>query len=168
MWTVEKLTAECQKLSDQFNDRFDIPVTINSRLTTTLGRCRSMRQYSDWAPIELQFSKKMLESSSEEKVLSVIQHEWAHYYVVKTTRENHGHDYVFKDICARIGCQNNQRVFKGVDLKETETKFKYEVWCPDCNKNVATFKRRCKTIENIEHYRCQNCGCRMLYYKQNW
>ena len=53
MWTVEKLTAECQKLSDKFNDKFDIPVTINGRLTTTLGRCRSMRQYSEWAPVEL-------------------------------------------------------------------------------------------------------------------
>lgn len=169
MWTVEKLTAECQKLSDKFNDKFDIPVTINSRLTTTLGRCRSRYINPEiMVPFEIQFSKKFLESSSDSDIISVIQHEWAHYYAVKSTKEKHGHDSYFKSICEKIGCQNDQRQLKGGSSSEGERKFKYEVRCGDCGKLVATYNRMCPTLKNIRSCRCGLCGGKALYYKQNW
>lgn len=168
MWTVEKLTTECQNLSDKFNDKFDIPVTINSRLTTTLGRCRSRRDMADqWAPFEIQFSKQFLENSSDSDIISVIKHEWAHYYAVKSTKEKHGHDSYFKNICAKIGCQNDQRQFKGITSNE-EKKFKYEVWCGDCGKLIATYNRMCPTLKNIRACHCGLCDGKALYYKQNW
>jgi predicted SprT family Zn-dependent metalloprotease len=168
MWTVEKLTAECQKLSDKFNDKFDIPVTINGRLTTTLGRCRAMRVNSeDILPCEIQFSKRFLENSSDVDIIGVIQHEWAHYYATKSTKAPHGHDSYFKEICAKIGCQNDQRQFKGI-APDSEQKFKYEVYCGDCGKLVATYDRMCPTLKNIRSCRCGLCNGKALYYKQNW
>ena len=168
MWTVEKLTAECQKLSDKFNDKFDISVSINGRLTTTLGRCRSKRvNGEETLPFEIQFSKQFLESSPDTDIIAVIQHEWAHYYATKSTKEPHGHDSYFKDICARIGCQNDQRQFKGIAPSE-EKKFKYEVYCGDCGKLVATYTRMCPTLRNIRSCHCGLCGGKALYYKQNW
>ena len=149
--------------------KFDISVTINGRLTTTLGRCRSRKvNEEEILPFEIQFSKKFLESSPDTDIIAVIQHEWAHYYATKSTKEPHGHDNYFKDICARIGCQNDQRQFKGIAPNETERRFKYEVHCDKCNKVVATYNRMCATLKNLDFCSCPICGSRRLWYRQNW
>ena len=168
MWTVERITEECQKLSDKFNDKFNIPVKINGRIKKTLGRCRSISEMGICKPILLEFSKDMLLTASDAEIYAVIQHEWAHYWATKSTKEHCGHDYRFKAICAAIGCANDKRVFNGYSSQTEIKKYKYEVWCPDCGKAIAFFTRRCKTIEELDECRCKNCGCKKLYYKQNW
>jgi predicted SprT family Zn-dependent metalloprotease len=168
MWTIDRLKEECQNLSNKFNDNFNVPITINNRLTTTLGRCRSRKINSEqFEPFELQFSKKFLEKSVDEDIISVIQHEWAHYYVTKITKEACGHNNRFKEICAAINCQNDQRVFKGI-APNSEKKFKYEVHCKNCKKVVAHYNRMCPTLRNIEYYQCSYCEGKELFFKQNW
>ena len=101
---------------------FNIPVKINKRLTTTLGRVKWVGNTETITPISMEFSYQFLKTSTPECIDEVIKHECAHYLVTIETRQNHGHDKVFKEMCKRIGCTNdttNYNNLKRIVPKET-------------------------------------------------
>jgi NHS family xanthosine MFS transporter len=104
MYDINKIEARCKELSAAVGDTFDIPVQLNGRLTRTLGRVHQEKKGEKWHSVKMEISKALLATATDESVRSVIDHEWAHYYVTKLTGESHGHDAEFKKVCAMIGC----------------------------------------------------------------
>jgi predicted SprT family Zn-dependent metalloprotease len=165
MWSKERVIAECEKISISMNDNFNIPVLINGRLVKTLGRVYSEFQCGKYAPTRMEISKVLLETASDADIIKVIQHEWAHYMVIKNTGEPHGHDKVFKAMCARIGCTNDGT---STDIEREEGVYKYTVICNTCKKTIGGYTRMCPTLRNIKNCWCKTCGRFDLSYVQNW
>lgn len=168
MFSMEDIKKELNRLSAMVGDKFDIPVSINGRLTRTLGRVHSECHNDVWFPVRMEFSRQFLESSTDASIISVIQHEWAHYYVTKNTGESHGHDATFKAMCARVGCTNDTPSTK-VERTVSESKlFKYQVWCPTCQEYISGLSRMCNSLRYIDQCTCKRCGNGGLSYVQNW
>jgi predicted SprT family Zn-dependent metalloprotease len=154
------------KISVSMEDAFDIPVLINGRLTKTLGRVFFEFQSGKYIPTRMEISKKLLETASDEDIIKVIKHEWAHYMVIKNTGEDHGHDSVFKAMCARIDCTNDGPTTH-IEGEEEEV-YKYTVICNTCKKTVGGYTRMCPTLRNIQDCWCKTCRKFDLTYVQNW
>ena len=168
MLTVKDIEKICQEFSDMVGDTFDLPVSINGRLTRTLGRvCTLRNRETGYVTLQrMEISRQLLETATEESIRDVIGHEWAHYYVAKTTHESHGHDYEFKQACALIGCTNDTPV---TQVERTvEMRSKYEIYCNVCNETVGHFSRWCKTLDIIDYCTCNTCKQNKLKIIQNW
>ena len=168
MWTVEDIKARCQEMSDIVGDTFDCPVRINSRLTRTLGRVDSIKCNGHWENEVLQISKQLLSTSTDECIKSVIDHEWAHYYATKSTGENHGHDTLFREICAKIGCTNDGTKTHVDRTVASNTIYKYQVYCSTCDDFIAGYSRMCSTLKNLKSCTCKKCHTNNLTLIQNW
>lgn len=165
--TITEITKICQDLSNKYNDTFDIPVTINKRFTSTFGRVLSkpIEEDNEWyQPIKLEISASFLQKATYDSIISVIKHEWAHYYLIKTTGYPHGHDTKFKALCAEIDCEGSSTY-----MPETSAPmFKYTVYCNTCDKVLGHYSRMCGTLKNIADCRCAKCGEANLSYTQNF
>lgn len=165
MWTIEKVREELDKLAAADGLGYiKVPVTVNSRLTATLGRVKYMGLGNKtYIAKSIEFSKELLETGTDNDVMNVIKHEYVHYFLVETTNVNHGHDHVFKDKCKAIGCEH----IKTHNPLENEGRFKYEVWCEECGL-VATYSRMGKILKNLNDCRCGKCKKPGLKMIQNW
>lgn len=170
MFTLEEIKAELNRLSEMVGDTFDIPVMINGRLTRTLGRVvMTINRGTGYCKNErMEFSKQMLETSTRESIISVIQHEWCHYMVTKETHQDHGHDRIFKAMCARIGCDNDKTTTKVERTVAANKLYKYTIWCDTCKQDIGGYSRMNKTLQNIQLCTCKKCGTNKLSYTQNW
>ena len=139
-------------------------ITLNSRLTRTLGRVFSNYQGKDLVPTKVEFSKSFIETSTDECIHQTILHEAAHYIAVKRSKVDHGHDAYFKQICAEIGCYEDKTQSHVDRLVGAPSPYKYLVFCPNCG-HMASRTRKCKLITHIENYSCGKCGSK-LYYKE--
>ena len=168
MFTIERVRVELNKLSqkDGIGDII-VPVEINGRLTRAMGRVKFEKDsYDVCTPMKIEFSRKLLENASEEDIMQVIKHEYAHYYILVETATDHGHDAVFKRKCAEIGCTHDAATNHIDGFSKAESK--YEVWCDDCQKIIGKYSRRCKTIDNIKYCTCGRCHGSNLRLVQNW
>jgi predicted SprT family Zn-dependent metalloprotease len=165
--TVAEITEICQELSDKYDDTFDIPVTINKRFTSTFGRVLSEPIAEDndyYQPIKLEISASFLQKATYDSIVSVIKHEWAHYYLIKSTGYPHGHDAKFKALCAEIDCEGSATY-----IPETSAPLmKYTVFCRTCNKEVGYYSRMCGTLKYLDECFCAKCGEKNLTYIQNF
>ena len=168
MWTVEDIKVRCQEMSDIVGDTFDCPVKINGRLTRTLGRVTANWVDKRLENESLEISKALLETATDESIKSVIDHEWCHYYLNKTTGEAHGHDKMFKQLCARIGCTNDGTSTHVDRIVGEEAIYKYQVYCATCDEFVAGYSRMNKTLRNLNRCTCNKCKTSNLSYVQNW
>ena len=161
--TTMQIRKMCKGLSNSKGDKFDIDVTINSRLRTTLGRVLST-EYTDgtFEPLELQISEKLLLNATDEEIDKVIKHEWVHYYLLKTTAKNHTHDSIeFIELAEEVGGSTGATT----EIESYTQTYKYIVKCPCCGKEYG-YNRKCKIINDIEHYSCSICGNKNLIVNQ--
>ena len=168
MWTIEQVKIELDKLrvADGL-PVIQVPINANGRLTRTLGRVRFSRYSCE--PICIEFAQRLLDNGTDNDIINVIKHEYAHYYLLVVTGENHGHDALFKQKCREIGCTHEKTHNKLESSDDdTEQEYKYEVWCDDCHKMIGTYSRICKTLRNIEYCQCGVCRGSNLRVKQNW
>jgi predicted SprT family Zn-dependent metalloprotease len=165
MWTIDRVINELNKLAAADGLGYiKVPVTVNARLTSTLGRVKYIRIGGDtYIAKAIEFSKHLLETGTDNDIMNVIKHEYVHYFLVETTNVNHGHDRVFKDKCKAIGCEHT----KTHNALENEGKFKYEVWCDNCGL-IATYSRMGKTLKNLDSCSCSGCHESNLKMIQNW
>ena len=168
MYDLSKIEARCRELSASVGDTFDIPVVLNGRLTRTLGRVHQQAVGGKWHSTKMEMSKALLATATDESVRSVIDHEWAHYYVTKITGESHGHDSEFKKVCAMIGCTNDGVQTKVERTVSESAMYKYVVHCSTCHEDIGFFTRMCSTLKNIDQCTCKRCGGSHLTYTQNW
>lgn len=167
MYTLEKIQEQCKAVCNQLGVELDVPVTLNKRLTLTLGRVINGYRDGEYNPISVEFSEEFLNYSTDETVYSVIQHEMVHYYITKTTHEHHGHDALFKEVCARIGCKNDGCSTKIQTTKSKDLIYKYTVKCPNCGP-LAYYRRKGKILKSLSDCHCRKCGSHDLYVEQNW
>ena len=154
--TLNQIKAELNRLSSLVGDDFNIEVSINGRLTRTLGRVTMFGSKANgYDPIKMEFSRQLLETATDESILEFARHEWAHYYLTKTTRENHGHNAEFKALCQRVGGgdgKTSTKVERTVDVTN-----KYDVFCTCCGKLVGGYSRAGKTVKQPELFQSGCC-----------
>lgn len=166
MYDLNRVKSEFYAACESQGMDLKIPVTINGRLTRTLGRVKFTRSRitGKCELLGVEFSRQLLETSSDKSVRDVILHEAAH--AIATYKDgSHGHDAYFKSICAALGTDNDgvaTEVERTVDVRD-----KYEVFCSHCGK-IGGFSRMCKTIREIDNCHCKKCGSIKLNVVQNW
>lgn len=170
MFTIERIRTELNKLSMADGlGKIIVPIEINGRLTRAMGRVKFRRDgYADYgySPIKIEFARRLVENASDDDVIQVIKHEYAHYYILMMTGINHGHDEVFKCKCAEIGCTHDKPANYVENFDKAESK--YEVWCDDCQEIIGRYARKCKTINEIQFCSCGKCHGNNLRVVQNW
>ena len=158
MMTEKDLTARCTEICKSAGYDFTIPVKINKRLTRTLGRVTCVKTDGIVKSTLMEFSYLLISTATIDSIQEVIAHECAHYLVIAETHENHGHDAIFKAMCARIGCTNDGTVCHSLDREVPETQiYKYFVVCKDCGKTVGKYHRAGKIVQHPDFYNCK-CG----------
>lgn len=170
MMTLAKIKEYCAEAFKKGGYDFaasGITVTLNGRLTRTLGRCHSECVNGVWNPTRIEFSRQLIETSADKSVVDVIYHECAHALVALETGETHGHDRVFKAMCARIGTDNDGTSTKVERTVAEESLYKYVIHCPNCGV-IGGKNRMCRTLKEIEFCTCKKCGSTKLSYIQNW
>lgn len=155
------------QLCDRHNVRRPREIRINNRLTRALGRVQYENSFRGIVPLTVHFSKLML-TSDVAFAEDIIKHEFAHYYLLCQGVDD-GHGKLFKSFCAEIGCKNDGTVAKFGAEADVPQQFKYEVYCTNCAKRVATYSRRCATLDRVKmglaKSGCCKADCRV---EQNW
>lgn len=171
-YDLEKVTHEFRTICAKAgaNSGLNVPIRLNGRLTRTLGRV--MQEYDScegcYVSTLVEFSRQLIETSTDKSIHDVIMHEAAHLIVTDRTGETHGHDAAFKAVCAEIGTTNDKTMTKVERTVSDEQLYKYSVYCPTCGKNIGGYSRMCKTLRNIEYCTCRECGKGGLKVVQNW
>ena len=159
MFTEQDLTKMCKEICAGVGYDFTIPVKINKRLKTTLGRVSWIRVNGKVTSTLMEISYQLLETATEDSILAVVAHECAHYLVNEETHEDHKHDAVFKAMCARIGCTNDTAVCHELNRAIPESKiYKYFLVCDNCKSIVDKYHRAGKVVQHPEWYACKKCG----------
>ena len=161
MLTEKDLTEICQRICAVAGYNFTIPVKINKRLTRTLGRVSWIRINGKVQSTLMEISYELLTTATFDSIKNVLAHECAHYLVTMETGEAHGHDAIFKSMCARINCTNDGTIYHSLSRDVPENKiYKYFVTCEDCGSIVGKYHKAGKTVQHPELYRCK-CGGRL-------
>lgn len=158
MLNEKEITKMCEEICAGVGYDFTIPVKINKRLTRTLGRVSWIRTNGKVRSTLMEFSYQFLLTATLDSIQDVIAHECAHYLVTEKTHERHGHDAVFKAMCARINCTNDGTVCYSLNRTVPETQiYKYFVKCKECGAIVGKYHRAGKVVQNPDLYYCK-CG----------
>lgn len=166
MFNEQELTNMCIEVCSRVGSSFTVPVKINKRLSRTYGRVKWTRINGYVTSNVIEFSYKFLEAASINSIWDVVEHECAHFLVIKETHEAHGHDKVFKEMCARIGCTNTGATTEIETTVLEDQIYKYFVFCDGCGKLVGKYHRAGKLIQHPEYYSCK-CGG-TLHVVQNY
>lgn len=169
-YSLSKIQEEVKAACNKAGVELTVPVTLNGRLTKTLGRVKYVKNnitgYTKATAIE--FSKQLVESAADGSIKDVILHECAHYVVTTRTHEAHGHDNIFKSVCAELGTTNDGI---STDVKwavPDSHLYKYQIYCPTCDSIVANYNRKGKIINNIDSCKCGRCKQGGLKVIQHW
>lgn len=166
MYDIERLKSEITEVCEKADCKLLVPVLINGRLSRTLARVMYQRVGGTCRATAFEFSKMYLENSDDAAIHQTLLHECAHYISWYRTRECHGHDAYFRQICAEIGCIDDRAISKTEGLKSAEQAYKYAVYCSNCG-YLGGYSRMTKTLKYIGLCRCKKCGNYTLTYKQN-
>lgn len=168
MYNLERVQNEFFAIAESQGIKNRVPITINSRLTRTLGRVMGEYCGDRYVVTRVEFSKQFLETSTDESIYSVIQHEAAHFIVSFQTWEHHGHDKVFKECCKKIGCTNDKTKTVVERTVEASQLYKYTIFCDTCGKEVCHYSRMNRTLKVLSQCTCRICGTSNLRMIQNW
>lgn len=155
---IEMVREICHKIAADYGFKIDFPINDNGRLKTTLGRV-SYEAVGDRVTniTRMEFSRQFLELGDESAIMDVIRHELAHAFVFMETGRKHGHDYVFKAMCLRIGTR--------LDMAESDVGYrvpaeeinKYTIRCSECGKIVGYRQRMCPVVKTPENFQSSCC-----------
>lgn len=169
MYDLARVQKEFMEVCKKANAPCNIPIKLNGRLTRTLGRVHQQHDGDEyWYSTLVEFSKQLLETATDESIDAVIKHEAAHYIATYRTHENHGHDALFKAICAEIGTTNDKTKTKVERTIEASAVYKYQVYCPTCETMIGGYSRMGKTLKNLDQCYCKKCKQHGLQLIQNW
>ena len=151
--TIEQIRSYISTITE-----VSVPITLNSRLSTTLGRVI----FKGGVSIAIEFSSSFAEHQPEELIRQVILHELAHYVASIRKGVMVGHDAYFRQVCAELGCVEDRSRTKTAII---QPKAKYEILCGGCGKVVSTRQKKCKVTENPENYTNPCCSASRLEVK---
>ena len=143
-----------QNIANIYNYVVDIPISINSRMTTTLGRVVFKKVGSKYYPTKIEYSPNIL-NLNDEMALDVIKHELAHYMVLIDTKQNHQHDQVWKHYAIALG--TSPKATYKLDKSLSKEDYKYEVVCSACGRVMGRYKRRGSVVKHPGRYKSNCC-----------
>ena len=171
-YTLIRVQEEFKEICSKAGVSCTTPIRLNGRLTRNLGRVTQKFNYEEnrYKPSLVEFSKELLQTSTDTSIREVILHEACHYIVTSRTGELHSHDALFQETCKEIGASNTKANAEIQRTVPEESLYKYTIYCLDCQKFLGGYKRKCKTLEHISlgYCSCGRCGCRNLKINQNW
>lgn len=171
MYDLNRIKQEFNEILSNAGVQLNTRIVLNSRLTRTAGRVISSRDSSTnlYYVSSIEFSKQLIETSTDKSIHDVILHEAAHAISIARTGVPHGHDLYFKSICKEIGCENDGTSTAIERTVAESALYKYQIYCPTCKKILrGGFRRMCNTLKNIDHFSCKNCGNGNLEIIQNY
>lgn len=153
---LEQVMVELERLCAEYEVELNVPVSLNGRLRTTLGRVKLMQYPTFCKSTAIEFNKKYIENGADEDVIRTIRHEWAHWYITETTGVNHGHDKVFKALAKEIGASENAQS----DVQDYEVEsYKYTLICDACGGIAGQYKtNRARAVKNPGLFQSSCCG----------
>ena len=162
-YTLDRIQKEFTAAVESVGIKVSHPISLNGRLSKSLGRVVHLNYDGYIVPEKIEFSKNFIENGTDKDIREVILHEAGHYVVAMRTHQIHNHDDVFKATCIELGTLNYQPHFESM---ETKLEYKYNIYCPVCKKNIGGYNRMCKTIKLISAHSgqiyCKTCKCRDL------
>lgn len=142
--SINEMEKYAQKfLSKNFNLELTVPISLNNRLTRSLGRFIYKRSQlkNIKEPLGIEISSKFLKYNSNEDVLDTLKHELIHYALFMLDEPFLDHDKKFIETCKKLGV--------GLTGSKTLKSPKHEYKCPHgC---LVTRHRRF----NINRYVCK-------------
>lgn len=166
-YSIERVRKEFISVCAAAGVTITQPIEVNNRLRTCLGRVAS--DANTHAIKRIEFSGQFLRQGANESIHEVILHEAAHAIVLARTKEAHHHDTYFKRVCAEIGAKANEPVFNAKYDAPASERYKYQIFCPTCNRVLdGGYHRMCKTLSHIDYCTCTKCGKGNLKVIQNW
>lgn len=171
-YNLTRVRKEFNDVCNKAGVTVTVPVTLNGRLTRTLGRVKLQRDAGcdNWYPIGVEFSRQLLETASDKSINDVIRHEAAHLIATVRTGKDCGHNEIFKDVCAEIGTKNDTVATKVERTVSEEQLYKYSVYCDGgCGGAfIGGYSRMSNTLKQLSLCSCAKCGQSKLRYIQNW
>ena len=150
--TERDIVEICKETFAKANMKFDIPVKLNGRLKRTLGRCSYSIFNGVAIPSLIEISRDLAESDNIEQITETTIHECAHAIVALQTGERHGHDYVWKDTCHKLGIAGDRCA-----KQPASQDYKYICTCKECGKIVGRYFRAGRVVKEPWFYHCK-CG----------
>lgn len=169
VWTIEKIAERCVEYCKRCGVDFNAPISINGRLTRTLGRCFYERDLEGaYFPTKIEISRSLLETASDFSIEEVIAHECAHYVTCELTHEYHGHDKTFRFYCEMMGTTNSSAVYQDMEVTApAEKRFKYTLYCSECGSYLCGRHRACEVTKNPWKFSSSCCHAK-IKVSQNW
>lgn len=163
MTALESVRAEYSRLDRQLGiDTSCIPLSLSTRMVRQYGVCC----FRGNVPSAIRLAAFLLDAP--EQLRQTALHEYAHAAAALLTGKRHGHDAVWKAVCARIGCPP-ERLSKPCEAarKRAEEYEKsrasapgWQVVCQSCGA-VSHYRRRGKIVQLLEaHPNSRSCICR--------
>lgn len=124
-------------VKDNFNIDLTVPIEVNGRLSSALGRFISYRGQ----PRKIELSKTLLEDYDANTIFDVLNHELIHYALCTLKKPYHDHQAYFIDTCKKLNVS-----LSGV----IQAKRVYQYQC-DCRILESP------TRKHLKHYHCADC-----------
>ena len=116
------------------------------------GTCYLLRYYPDEADIEITQHLKV--QGNANGIINVLAHEVLHGILPPGV--HHGSDFKYAMNVINDRLDINIRV-RGIVGKVEKPKPKYQVYCPHCDRVLASYLRKCDKVNNPQDYRCKRC-----------
>lgn len=166
-YSIERVRTEFTAICNKAGVQVTSPITLNGRLTRTLGRVCMVRRGETVENEKVEFSKQLLETATDNTIWNVIAHEASHYIATARTHKAHGHDAYFRSICAEVGTTNDGTKTHVERTVAEEQVYKYTVVCPNCGP-IAHYHRMSKNLRNISFCYCKKCNSNNLSVIHNY
>lgn len=154
--TIEEVRKICRETCREFGYTLDVPVEENGRLKRSLGRVKFLIRRGKCYPEKIEFSKDFLQSGSVEQIKDTIYHELAHYFVMKDTKADHGHDLLWKEWAVMLGA-TPKATTKRADAGLPPAEYRYFAVCSKCGKLIGRYRRAGKVVKKPSAYRSGCC-----------
>lgn len=153
---LSQIVKECQKVAAAGGVEITVPITLNGRLKSCLGRVSY-----EWAncsknevrPTKIEFSRDYANNASDAEVIQIVRHEMTHYILSVKTKHQHGHDELFKALNKELGGDGSRTT----NVPEGIMHPKYTVYCKECGKVIGKYYRAGKVVKHPELFLSRCC-----------
>lgn len=154
---LNQIVQECQKVAATEGVEIKVPIELNGRLKSCLGRVSykwADKGCTKVVPTKIEFSKNYVTNASDAQVIQTCIHEITHYIIGVKTGYRHGHDKMFKALNKKLGGDGSRLA----TVDRAVMKPKYTVYCKTCGAIVDNYYRAGKVVKypNLYHSNCCN------------
>lgn len=135
-----------------------IPITLNPRLSRSLGRCGTSFKngYISTQRIEIQTAYYLSDKISDHHLIGTLIHEYLHSLFPRDHHE--GHWKYWADYISSHSDYQITRISDDIGNYRTDYfNFKYALICPSCNKILKAYKSKAKQILHPHNYMHNSC-----------